>query len=156
MVSLHARTRIQGYSGKADREHLRILKAAVDVPVIGSGDLFSPEAALEMFKTTACDGVMFSRGAIGNPWIFSRTKNLLLSGSPSAAPEDHERISLALGHLEKAAEFYGEEKACRDMKKHLCSYTKGTAGAAGLRNRIVHACSLRGYSEILGRPLTSG
>ena len=149
LISLHSRTRVQGYSGKADWEHLRLLKEAVKVPVIGSGDLFSPEAALAMFEQTGCDGVMFSRGALGNPWIFEQTKHLLQSGSHLPPPTDEQRIATALKHLRMTAEFKGEATACREMKKHLCSYTKGTSGAAALRNRIVHASGLAEYEEIL-------
>ena len=151
MVSLHSRTRVQGYSGKANWEHLRLLKQAVNVPVIGSGDLFSAEDAISMFEQTGCDGLMFSRGALGNPWIFEQTKTLLTTGSPAPPVGHDERISTALEHLRLAVEFNGEAKACREMKKQLCSYTKGTEGAAALRNRIVHAESYAEYKEILNQ-----
>ncbi|MBI9109057.1 MAG: tRNA dihydrouridine synthase DusB [Spirochaetales bacterium] len=153
MVTLHSRTRSQGYSGKADWNLLKRLKEAVSVPVIGSGDLFSPEAALEMFEKTGCDGLMFSRGALGNPWIFEQTASLLTTGTPALPPEDDERIRLAFRHLKAAIAFHGEERACREMKKHLCSYTKGTAGAAELRNKIVHAADFNDYNEIFRRLL---
>lgn len=149
MISLHSRTRAQGYSGRAAWEHLRILKESISVPVIGSGDLFSPEAALEMFESTGCDGVMFSRGALGNPWIFEQTKHLLLTGKPIEQPSDLEKIAVALKHLDAAVFFNGEARACKEMKKHLCSYTKGTSGAAAIRNLIVHASSHAEYREIL-------
>ena len=149
MVSLHARTRVQGYSGKANWDHIKELKQSLNVPVIGSGDLFTAEAARDMLEYTGCDGVMFSRGALGNPWIFSSTKELLLSGAASAPPSDAERIKTAMKHLELAVKVHGEEKACKEMKKHLCSYTKGTEGAAALRNLIVHASSFAEYKEIL-------
>jgi tRNA-dihydrouridine synthase B len=124
------------------------LKEAVSIPVIGSGDLFSPEAALEMLSTTGCDGLMFSRGALGNPWVFEQTKNLLTTGKTSPLPTDSDRIKLAFKHLKSAIEFHGESRACREMKKHLCSYTKGTEGAAELRNKIVHASDFSEYNEI--------
>lgn len=149
MVSIHARTKTQGYSGKADWEQIKKLKRSVAVPVIGSGDLFTAEAAAEMLDKTGCDGVMFSRGALGNPWIFCQTKGLLITGKMPEAPAENEKLSTALKHLELAAEIHGEEKACREMKKHLCSYTKGIEGAAALRNRIVHASALAEYREIL-------
>ena len=149
MISLHARTRVQGYSGRADWTHIKTLKQAVSVPVIGSGDLFTPQAALEMLSTTGCDGVMFSRGAMGNPWIFRQTKELLTSGRISSEPAEKDRLHTALKHLRLAVSVHGEIKACKEMKKHLCSYTKGTEGAAALRNRIVHASSLAEYEEIL-------
>lgn len=151
MISLHSRTRAQGYSGKANWDHLKALKEASGVPVIGSGDLFSPEAAAEMLDTTGCDGVMFSRGALGNPWIFEQTVNLLTTGSASPAPDDNERRELAFRHLQAAVDYHGEIRACKEMKKHLCSYTKGTEGAAELRNKIVHASSFSEYSNIFGQ-----
>ncbi|MDC7225262.1 MAG: tRNA dihydrouridine synthase DusB [Spirochaetales bacterium] len=151
MVSLHSRTRVQGYSGKANWEHLKKLKEAVDVPVIGSGDLFSPEAAVLMLEQTGCDGLMFSRGSLGNPWIFEQTRALAEHRTPPTMPAEDEKILTALAHLELAAGFNGETKACREMKKHLCSYTKGNEGAAALRNRIVHSASLAEYREILKR-----
>jgi len=150
MISLHSRTRSQGYSGKADWEHLKKLKETVKVPVIGSGDLFSPEAALAMFEQSGCDGLMFSRGALGNPWIFAHTIKLLSTGKIPSPENDDDRIKLAFRHLKAAVNFHGENRACREMKKHLCSYTKGTSGAAELRNRIVHAASFKDYEEIFG------
>ncbi len=149
MISLHARTRAQGYSGRADWNHIKKLKETVPVPVIGSGDLFSAEAALAMFEQTNCDGIMFSRGALGNPWIFEQTRYLLETGRALPKIADRNRISIALRHLRLAVDFHGETRACKEMKKHLCSYTKGTEGAATLRNRIVHASTLAEYEEIL-------
>ena len=149
MVSLHPRTRSQGYSGKACWEHIRELKQSTAVPVIGSGDLFSPEDALSMLETTGCDGLMFSRGAMGNPWIFRQTISLLKTGRAAPPPGDQERSYAAFRHLSLAAAMNGEKKACREMKKQLCSYTRGMKGAAGLRDRIVHASTLDEFRHIL-------
>ncbi len=149
MVSLHPRTRVQGYSGKADWTLIKELKKNITVPVIGSGDLFSSEDAYNMISSTACDGVMFSRGSLGNPWIFSMTRALLKTGTESPPPQEDEKINTALRHLELAVQLHGEQRACREMKKHLCSYTKGTSGAASLRNKIVHASSFEEYKSIL-------
>ncbi len=149
MISLHPRTRSQGYSGRADWTHIKELKQSLKIPVIGSGDLFSAEAALSMFEQTNCDGIMFSRGAMGNPWIFEQTKALLQNAVMPCPAGDSEKIQTALRHLILAAEFNGEERACREMKKHLCSYTKGISGAAAFRNNIVKAGSLTEYKKIL-------
>ncbi len=149
MVSLHPRTRVQGYSGKADWTLIKILKENITVPVIGSGDLFSPEDAYNMISSTRCDGVMFSRGSLGNPWIFSMTRELLTIGTVPPPPRENEKIRTALEHLELAVQLHGEQRACREMKKHLCSYIKGSSGAASLRNRIVHASSFEEYRSIL-------
>lgn len=149
MVSLHPRTRSQGYAGEADWELIARLKESLPVPVIGSGDLFTPEAAERMLRETGCDGVMIARGAVGNPFIFRRTRALLETGAPAPAPPREERFSTALHHLDLAVAAHGEPRACKEMKKHLCSYTKGSPGSAALRNRIVHAETAAEYRAIL-------
>ena len=148
MITLHPRTRAQGYSGSADWECLARLKEELPVPVIGSGDLFSPEDARRMLTETGCDGIMFARGALGNPSIFSRTKSLLTTGilPPELTPE--EKLKTAREHLERAMSFLGDHRACREMKKHLCSYTKGIPQGGALRDRLVHAVSAAEYPGI--------
>ena len=153
MVTLHPRTRTQGYSGSAEWECIARLKEELPVPVIGSGDLFSPEDALRMLKETGCDGIMFARGALGNPSIFSRTKTLLTSGILPPEPRPEERLRAAQEHLEWAEASLGGFRACREMKKHLCAYTKGLPGGGELRNRLVHASSIAEYSDIFERYL---
>lgn len=151
MVTLHPRTRTQGYSGSADWECLARLKEELPVPVIGSGDLFSPGDALRMFKETDCDGIMFARGALGNPSIFSRTKTLMTTGLLPPEPTPEEKLGAAREHLEWAVASLGDIRACREMKKHLCSYTKGLPGGGALRNRLVHASSAAEYPEMFER-----
>ena len=130
LVTLHPRTRAQGFSGTAQWNHIRILKEACPVPVIGSGDLFSAQDCLKMISTTGCDGVMIARGCLGNPFIFAQAE-ALLKGQPAQmriAPV--ERLSLAISHLRLLADSVGEDKACRDMRKHFVAYTKGLAGSS--------------------------
>ncbi len=151
MVGLHARTRVQGYSGKADWEHIRELVQAVPVPVIGSGDLFSPEDAMDMLNFTGCAGVMFARGAIGNPTIFRETRELLegkTQGSGGRISRD-ERIQIGRRHLLKAVEYKGERIGCKEMKKHLSAYTKGLPDGSSLRNDLMRCSTVAEYETVL-------
>lgn len=150
MVSLHPRTRSQGFTGKADWTHLAELKKHISVPVIGSGDLFTPEDAEKMLRETHIDGVMFARGAIGNPFIFSRTKSLLngddpVSGNPSAAT----RLSAALSQLKMMCAYKPENVACREMRKHIAHYVKGLFGASEIRHRINSIETIREYEAMM-------
>lgn len=149
MVCLHPRTRSMGYSGTAEWGYIGELASRLPVPVIGSGDLFTPEDAEAMLSATGCSGVMFARGAIGNPFVFRRTRNLLTAGNPGAEPAPGEKLSAALAHLEGLLEYLPEGKACREMRKHFCAYTKGIAGGASLRNRIVRSETAGDYFSLV-------
>ncbi len=148
-VCLHARTRAQGYSGRAAWELVSRLKQQVAVPVFGSGDLFAPEDALRMLRETGCDGVMFARGALGNPFIFARSRHLIAAGSAAPEPSPHARLQVAREHLQLAIRCKGERIGTKEMKKHLCSYTKGLPGSTALRNLLVHAESSSQMDAIL-------
>jgi tRNA-dihydrouridine synthase B len=154
-VGFHPRTRSQGYGGRADWSLIGGLKRAIPVPVIGSGDLFRAQDALEVLERTGCDAVMFARGAIGNPFIF-REARALATGTEHPEPAGiGEKIAAALDHLTLAVENLGEPLACREMRKHICAYTKGIEGGSELRNRVIHAVTLEEYrsifNEYLGR-----
>ncbi len=155
LVTLHPRIRAQGFGGRVFLEHLRELKEAVGVPVIGSGDLFAPEDAVAMRQATGCDGVMFARGALGNPFIFAAARALLEGRVPPPPPGAAERLATALRQLERAVLLYGETTACREMRKHLCAYTRGLPGGAELRRRAVRAESLEGYRRLVAEHLRS-
>ncbi len=154
MVGIHARTRIQGYSGHARWEHIARLTEILPVPVIGSGDLFSPQAAADMLKQTGCAGVMFARGAIGNPLIFRDTHSLL-TGDAYALPDNErdekliERLLVGYKHLDLELHYKSEARACAEMKKHLSAYTKGFPNGAALRNDLVHCSTGECYRNIL-------
>jgi nifR3 family TIM-barrel protein len=154
MVSLHPRTRAQNYGGRSDWTQITDLVSRLPVPVTGSGDLFEPEDAELMLRETGCAAVMFARGAMGNPFIFRETRSLLGGASYTPAPAE-ERIRAGFRHLEGLVRDLGEPKACREMRKHFCAYTKGGAGRPGLpggaalRNRLVRAGTVEDYRRIL-------
>lgn len=148
MISLHPRTRSQGYSGTANWDHIKELKSHVDVPVIGSGDLFSPIDAERMLTETGCDGVMFARGIFGNPWLFPQTRELLLTGEITTNPDFRDRMAMAFKHLNLSIESYGLDVALKEIKKHLCSYTKGIPGAREVRDKLVRCNSLEEYQDV--------
>ena len=145
LVSLHGRTRSQGYGGRADWEAIADLKRAMDIPVIGNGDIFCAADAERMLRETGCDGVMVARGALGNPFIFREIRALLTEGRSLPPPEPRERIETALAHLERAVEVKGERTAVKEMKKQLCAYTKGISGSAAFRNQLVHCETIGEY-----------
>lgn len=148
MICLHPRTRSQGYGGRADWEQIGELKARSPLPVIGSGDLFTPEAAVKMFLETACDAVIFARGAIGNPFIFRQTKELLLGAvTPGPVPIE-ERLNTAWKQYSLLIEKKGEISASKEIKKHFAAYTKGLPRAGELRNALMHAGDAESFRKI--------
>ncbi|MCL2808878.1 MAG: tRNA-dihydrouridine synthase [Treponema sp.] len=148
MVTLHARTRAQGYSGLSEWSHIADLAARLPVPVTGSGDLYTPEDARKMLGETGCAAVMFARGSMGNPFIFSTTRALLETGSWQPVPFSA-RINAAMSHLEMLAADIGERLACLEMRKQFCAYTKGITGGAALRDKAVHAETIEQYRQII-------
>ncbi|MBN2050948.1 MAG: tRNA dihydrouridine synthase DusB [Spirochaetales bacterium] len=149
MITLHPRTRSQGYSGTSDWNLIGRLKERIPVPVFGSGDLFTPAAAKAMLLQTGCDGLMFARGAMADPFIFSRTRSLLETGELPGNPSKEELLEAMEQHLEAALQFYGEEAACRIMRKHFCSYTKGLPGGGEIRKRVSTAVTRKEYTNLL-------
>jgi tRNA-dihydrouridine synthase len=130
----------------ADWEHIARLSQALDIPVCGSGDLFTAVDAERMLSETRCSAVMFARGALGNPFIFEETRNLL-DGKPYTPPSPEKRIETALTHLRAFAGTTGEETACRAMRAHFCRYLKGVPNAAVIRGLIVQARTVREYED---------
>ena len=148
MVSLHPRTRSQNYGGKSDWSHIAELVTRITAPVTGSGDLYTPQDAQQMLMETECAAVMFARGAMGNPFIFSETHALLENGSwnPASLPE---KTAAAMRHLEMLSADIGEHTACLEMRKQFCAYTKGFKGGAALREKAVHAETIEDYRRIV-------
>ena len=148
-VAVHGRTREQYYSGKADWEIIRQVKEAVSIPVIGNGDVDSPEAAKRMLAETGCDGVMVARGAKGNPWIFKRITEYLETGRIPPKPSREEVKAMMLRHGEMMVEFKGEAAAMREMRKHVAWYTAGWPHSAALRNDIKAVETMEALRELI-------
>ncbi|KPU26622.1 TIM barrel oxidoreductase NifR3 [Caloranaerobacter sp. TR13] len=136
LVVVHGRTREQFYSGEANWEIIREVKRNVSIPVVGNGDIFTPEDAKRMIDYTGCDGVMIGRGSQGNPWIFKRTVAFIENGEEIPLPTNREKIDMAIRHLELLTSFKGEKIAVREMRKHIGWYIKGMSNAADMRRRI--------------------
>ena len=147
-VAVHGRTREQYYSGKADWEIIRQVKESVCIPVIGNGDVFSPEDAKRMVEQTGCDGIMVARGAKGNPWIFNQIANYLETVIPEK-PSKEELKSMIMRHGQMLSAFKGETIAMREMRKHVAWYTAGYPHSASLRNDINMVATLAELQELL-------
>ncbi|NBK21316.1 MAG: tRNA dihydrouridine synthase DusB [Spirochaetia bacterium] len=155
MLTLHARTRAQGYAPYADWSTLRTLKEycmnnGYDVPIFGSGDLFHAQDAKRMLQETGIDGVMFARGAIGNPFIFGQARDLL-EGKQEQTIQLDQRIAIIVRHLDLMIAHYGEKSACTQMRKHTCSYLKGIANTAAIKQEVVKASKREDYLEAMQR-----
>lgn len=148
LICVHGRTREQQYAPYADWTQIAAVKKAVNIPVIGNGDIFTPDDALKMINETECDGIMIGRGALGNPWIFENTVGLF-EGRPIREIPQNEVIDTALSHLGLMIEDKGERAGVAESRKHLGWYMKGLRGAAELRNRINTAATLEELTELL-------
>lgn len=132
-VAVHGRTREQYYSGKADWDIIRQVKEAVKIPVIGNGDIWTPEDARRMMEETGCDGLMIARGAQGNPWLFSRINHYLDTGELLTVPDRAEICRTIMRHARLQTELKGEEIGMKEMRKHIAWYTAGLPHSAGIR-----------------------
>ena len=132
-IAIHGRTREQFYSGKADWDIIKKVKESVSIPVIGNGDIDSPQKAKEIFDYTGCDAIMIGRAAQGNPWIFKSVIHYLKTGELLDQPTNQEKIYMALKHLKMLVQNKGEYIAIREMRKHLGWYVKGLPKSSELR-----------------------
>ncbi|MGI8618040.1 MAG: tRNA dihydrouridine synthase DusB [Gemmatimonadaceae bacterium] len=136
-LALHPRTRSQMYTGAARWEEIAAVAAALDIPVLGNGDIKTAEDAVRMQRETGCAGVMIARGSFGQPWIFRETRALLEGKSKPAAPPVEERFAIALEHARMAAEYEADPRgAAIEFRKHLGWYVKGLPGSADLRRKL--------------------
>lgn len=124
-VFIHGRTQEQGYAGPVDYALIREVKESLSIPVIASGDIFSPQHVRRMFEETGCDGVVIARGALGNPWIFQHIPFYLQHGFLSAQPDRDTLVAMMRHHLEAACGFYGEKTGVVSFRKFFAWYTKG-------------------------------
>ncbi|MEB3284297.1 MAG: tRNA dihydrouridine synthase DusB [Candidatus Sericytochromatia bacterium] len=135
-IAVHGRTREQGYSGEADWAAIKEIAAAASIPIIGNGDIDSPETARSRMLQTGVAGVMVGRAAMGNPWLLARTKHYLTTGELLPEPSPSERLSVAIRHAEKLIAYKGERVGVFECRKHLAWYTSGLPRSAELRQRI--------------------
>lgn len=150
-LTVHGRTRMQQYAGKADWAAIGEVKAAVHIPVIANGDVTDGESARECLHVTGCDGIAVGRGALGRPWVFQQIR-AALEGRPFEAPAFSQVIDIALRQAREMAEWKGEKSALLEMRKHFSWYTFGRRGAARVRTEINRALSF-GEVETLLRSL---
>ena len=147
-IAIHGRTREQYYSGKADWDIIRQVKENVSIPVIGNGDVFEVEDAINMLNQTNCDAIMIGRGAQGNPWIFKRINHYMQTGEILPEPTLEEKINTAKKHLKLAVEEHGEYVAVREMRKHIAWYLKGLRNSARVRDEIN---KIESYEEVVNK-----
>lgn len=148
-VIVHGRTREQYYSGKADWSIIRQVKEAVDIPVIGNGDVFTGADGVRMMKETGCDLVMVARGAQGNPWIFRELVAAWRGEPEPEKPSASEVRDMMYQHLDQLVELKGEYAAVREMRKHIAWYTKGRKNGASIRKAVNQIESARQMKEAI-------
>lgn len=153
-IAVHGRTREQYYSGRADWDIIRQVKEAVKIPVIGNGDILTPEDAIRMEEQTGCDGFMIARGAQGNPWIFAQILHYFKTGEHLSKPTAEEMVQMMLRHAKMQLAFKGDYTGIREIRKHAAWYTAGYPNAARLRSAINEVESYEQLEELFGRFLT--
>lgn len=144
MITVHGRTREQYYSGIADISIISKVKASVNIPVIGNGDITDLASAINMFEKTKCDGIMISRGALGNPWIFKS----ILEGK-EYVPSLKEKFDIMYEHIDMLEELNGEKLANLKLRKHVAWYLKGMEGSTKVKDMVNRAEDLKAVKEIL-------
>lgn len=150
-VAVHGRTREQYYSGKADWDIIRQVKEAVSIPVIGNGDVDSPQKAEELVKETGCDGIMIGRAVRGNPWLFSRILHYQETGEVLPKPGIEEIREMMLRHARLQLEYKGEYTGMREMRKHVAWYTAGMPHSAAIRRLVNEVESYEQLEELVSR-----
>ena len=148
-LAVHGRTREEFYQGQADWQIIKEVKEALEIPVLGNGDIFGPEDAEEMIEITNCDGVLIGRGAKGNPWIFKRVAEYLSNGEIIPTPEPQKKITTVINHLKKLVEYKGEYVGVREMRKHAAWYLKGLKNCTAVKEKVNHAENLEEMTAIL-------
>lgn len=144
-ITIHGRTRSQGYSGKADLDIIKNVKVAVNIPVIGNGDIDSPVAAKKMIDYTGCDAVMIGRGVLGNPWLIKEVIKYLNDGILISKPTFEDKINMCYRHMDYLMKIKDEKVAVLEMRSHIAWYLKGIPGNQEVKNEIF---KVKTYDEI--------
>ena len=134
-ITVHGRTRSEFYTGKADWDIIKKVKEEVSIPVIGNGDIKTPEDAKKILEYTHCDGIMIGRGVLGNPWLIEQIQTYLENGSVREI-KNEERMEIIFKHIDLEVKEKGENVGIKEMRKHICYYLKGLPMASEIRNRI--------------------
>ena len=145
-LAIHGRTREQFYSGKADWDIIAEIKQSINIPVIGNGDVFEVQDAVNMLEKTKCDAIMIGRGSQGNPWIFKRINHYMKTGEVLPEPTLEEKITTAIRHMNLAVAEHGDYVAVREMRKHIGWYLKGLKNSAKYRDQIN---KITDYKEVI-------
>lgn len=148
LITIHPRTRSEGYSGKADWNIIKQVKESVNIPVIGNGDIRSPEDAKRMLDETGCDFIMIGRGVLGNPWLIKNTI-LYLNGFNYVDPTAKEKVAMCIKHLNYLSEIKDEKMAVLEIRNHIGWYLKGINGANTIKNKIYQCLNIRDILHIL-------
>ncbi|MCX7885683.1 MAG: tRNA dihydrouridine synthase DusB [Verrucomicrobiae bacterium] len=148
-ITVHGRTRQQGFGGTVNLAGIRAVVQAVRIPVMGNGDVLTPPDAKRMLDETGCAGVAIARGAFYNPWIFRDTAQFLATGLSPTQPTFEDRVAFMTAHLDRMIELYGEEHACRQFRKIALAYIKPFGPVMEFRRRIVRLQSRAEFDEIL-------
>lgn len=152
-ITVHGRTRSQGYSGNVDLDIIRRVKESVSIPVIGNGDVTSIESAKKMFEYTGCDAVMIGRGVLGNPWLIKKLVTYFKTGEVVADPKFEDRILMCFRHLNYLMKIKNEKVAVLEMRSHIAWYLKGLSNAQAVKNEIFKAKTKEEIEKILNNYL---
>jgi tRNA-dihydrouridine synthase B len=147
-LCLHPRTQAQMFSGKADWDNIAELKKRLTIPLIGNGDISSPENAIQMMERTGCDSVMVGRGSLGKPWLFRQIRQILTAGDYRPTTKSI-ILEAVMQHIDLALRFKPERVVTKEMRSQLCYYTKGLVGSAELRQTINHAESTGKIKQLI-------
>jgi len=147
-ITLHPRTVKQGFTGVSNWKHIKELKASLEIPVIGNGDVKSLQDAIDMRTGTGCDSIMIGRGVLGHPWMFKRIKDFFNNGSEEPI-DSLDKLNTIIRHIDYALEIKPERIIVREIRSHLCYYTKGLKNSSVLRDKINHTDSISELKKLL-------